>query len=426
MSLPASPRGSRPRARGGVRYQTLADVWSGRQNGFGLIRLLLSVAVIVAHARVLGFGGNGPFYNTWQKQTEIGGFAVLGFFAVSGMLITRSANRVTARQFAWHRFLRIMPGLWFCLLVTAFVAGPVLAHHERLPLHAYLTHPQGPWQYVTSNWTLGVRQGGVSGLLAHNRLAGNINGALWSLPLEVTCYLAVAALAALGVLKRSRSVLLLLIAGAWLYLVDMAVDAGTLRMDLYSHTGVAWNLPFLGYISMDQLLPLMLTFGLGAAAEVYRDRLPMNKALGVVSGLVLVLALTMGGLTTYGLPAFVYFVIWAGVYMPRPLTGVGSRADFSYGLYVYGFVAEQTLIDFGATRWGLTVFTLASLLLALVAAVCSWYLVEKPALRLKSRRPRDLRIRRRGGGGSGPDSHAMPRPKDPLESQSMDAAATHG
>ncbi|MFE2728166.1 acyltransferase family protein [Kitasatospora sp. NPDC059327] len=394
MLLDAASTGGRSYARSQrIRYQTLADVWSGRQNGFGLIRLLLSIAVIVAHARVLGFGGHGPFYYTWRKQTEIGGFAVLGFFALSGMLITRSANRITTRQFAWHRFLRIMPGLWCCLAVTAFIVGPAVALHEGMPLRAYFNHPEGPWQYLAANWTLGAAQGGLSGLLAHNPLAGNFNGALWSLPLEVTCYLAAAVLATLGVLRQTRSLLLLMLLGAWLYLVNMAANAGTLHPDLYSHTGIAWNLPFLGYISMNQLLPLMFTFGLGAAAEVYRDRLPMNRVLGLASALVLALALTVGGLTTYGLPAFVYFIIWVGVYTPRPLTRIGSGADFSYGLYIYGFVAEQTLIAFGATRWGLTTFTLASLLLAMAAAVCSWYLVEKPAMKLKHRRPRRARLR---------------------------------
>ncbi|MFJ9523303.1 acyltransferase family protein [Kitasatospora sp. NPDC101801] len=404
MSLQAAPARGCGRARHERgRRRTLADVWSGRQNGFGLIRLLLSTAVIVAHARVLGFGGHGPFYYTWQKQTEIGGFAVLGFFAVSGMLITRSANRITTRQFAWHRFLRIMPGLWLCLVVTAFVVGPAVALHDGMPMRTYFSHSEGPWQYLQANWSLAVRQHGLSGLLAHNRLAGTFNGALWSLPLELLCYMVVAALAALGILQRSRLLLLLMLLAAWLYLANMALRAGTLRMDLYSPTGVAWNLPYLGYISMDQLLPLMFTFGLGAAVEVYRDRLPMNKTLGVVSALVLALALTAGGLTTYGLPAFVYFMVWAGIYTPRPLTRIGSRADFSYGLYVYGFVAEQTLIAFGTTRWGLPLFTLASLGLALAAAMFSWHLVEKPAMRLKNLR--HLPFRR----GSKPGNHTPPQ-----------------
>jgi peptidoglycan/LPS O-acetylase OafA/YrhL len=56
--------------------------------------------------------------------------------------------------------------------------------------------------------------------------------------------------------------------------------------------------------------------------------------------------------------------------------------DYSYGIYIYGFPAQQAAIALGL---GLTPFTNIGwgIVIMLPLAALSWHLIEKPALGLK-------------------------------------------
>ncbi|MDY0814573.1 acyltransferase [Kitasatospora purpeofusca] len=320
----------------------------------------------------------------WSRgQVELGGLAVAGFFVLSGFLITGSGVRLSTARFVWNRAIRILPGLWVCLLVTAFVIAPLVARREHL-LDGFWSHPQGPWQYVLANWSIGTAQPGISGLLTHNADQG-FNGSLWSLAYEVVCYLAVASLAALGILRRARWAVPALVVALYCYMVYQAIDGPGLRGPIYIHTSLPeWRLPFLGSIGMEKLVPLGLLFGLGAVAELYKKKLPMNGVAALLSFALLVGSARYGGFYLIGLPALAYLLIWLACCMPGPLTRVGAKADLSYGVYIYAFPIQQGLALWQVQKHGYAVYTGASVALALVAAALSWYLVEKPALKLKS------------------------------------------
>ncbi|KJY37867.1 acyltransferase [Streptomyces sp. NRRL S-495] len=366
----------------------------GRENGFGLLRLLLALSVIFAHAMPLGVR-RGSIGAHWSRgQVELGGLAVAGFFVLSGFLITGSGTRLSPARFLWNRAIRILPGLWACLLVTAFVVAPIVAYREHL-LDGFWTHPQGPWQYIVANWSIGTGQPGISGLLMHNADRG-FNGSVWSLAYEVVCYLAVVSFAALGILHRARWAVLALVVALYCYMIHQAIDVPGLRAPIYIQTGLPeWRLPFLGPIGMEKLVPLGLLFGLGAVAELYKKKLRMNGIAALLSFALLVGSARYGGFYLIGLPALAYLLIWLACCMPRPLTKVGTKADLSYGVYIYAFPIQQCLALWHVQKHGYAVYTGASVVLALVAAALSWYLVEKPALKLKN-----IGLPRKGTGGT--------------------------
>jgi peptidoglycan/LPS O-acetylase OafA/YrhL len=82
-----------------------------------------------------------------------------------------------------------------------------------------------------------------------------------------------------------------------------------------------------------------------------------------------------------GQVALAYLCFWLAVRLP--LDRFDRFGDFSYGLYIYAFPVEQILALYGVYRWGLAAYVLLSLAIALVVAMASWFLVEKPFLRLK-------------------------------------------
>ncbi|MGW4893594.1 acyltransferase family protein [Kitasatospora sp. NPDC004240] len=386
----------------------------GKTNGFGLLRLLLAVSVIFAHAMPLGMGKGDPG-TTWSRgQTGLGAVAVAGFFVLSGLLITRSGVRLSTARFLWNRAIRILPGLWACLLITAFVIAPVVAHHEHL-LGTFWSHPQGPWEYIKANWSVGVNQWSISGLMAHNLQGGSFNGSIWSLAYEVLCYLAVAALAAVGILQRARWAVLAIVAALYGYMVYIAIDYPHLRAPGYGPTTLpGWRLPLLGTLSMDMLVPLGLMFGLGALAELYKERLRMNGVAALLSLGLFVGSARYGGFYVIGLPALAYLLIWLAAYMPHPLTKVGTKVDLSYGVYIYAFPIQQSLALWQVPRHGYAVYTGAAVLLSVVAAFLSWHAVEKPALKLKNIR---LPQRNRGDRNKPTNGSAkvvLPAPATPV------------
>lgn len=125
---PAAGRGA-PRSPGHIVGETrvsIADALAGHRNSLGVIRLVLASAVIFAHAYPLGGFGAGPWLTYTNNQVSLGSLAVLGFFAISGYLITKSGLNADVLQYLWRRVLRIFPAFWVVLLIGAFVVGPLV------------------------------------------------------------------------------------------------------------------------------------------------------------------------------------------------------------------------------------------------------------------------------------------------------------
>ena len=142
-------------------------------------------------------------------QTSLGEIALLGFFVISGFLITRSAERLPAGRYLWHRALRILPGYWVCLLVVGLVVAPSVALVEHVTVRGTVTAPDGSLAYVLNNCCLAIRQSNIGGLLLNTpfgRMTGQkaFDGSRWTLMYEALCYLAVAALAATAILRPGR------------------------------------------------------------------------------------------------------------------------------------------------------------------------------------------------------------------------------
>jgi len=73
---------------------------------------------------------------------------------------------------------------------------------------------------------------------------------------------------------------------------------------------------------------------------------------------------------------------------------VGRKNDYSYGIYIYGFLMQQLFASLGYNRWGYLPFSLLSLAAAVACAWLSWHLIERHAMHLKGWTPRLPRRRR--------------------------------
>ncbi len=361
---------------------SIGEAFDPRHNSLNFLRLVLAVVVILGHALSLPalhdesrlvFNGSG--------SAEL---AVWAFFAISGFLIASSALRNRTGRFAWQRFLRIFPGFWVCLLLTAFVFGvigwlsaPPLQH---CGLSCYFHAPHSPVRYIWENLDFKGHQADIAGTPTAGVVPGVWNASTWTLFYEILCYALLAVLAVLGILRR-RAIALGVFVALW---VTMTVGA----FDPALNHAIDWATPNL-WVTL--LLRFATIFMGGAIVYLYRDRIPDSAVLAGACAVVVVLGLAYPDHakdstlyltpTNLVLPLFAYPLIWLGIHLPAQR--IGARNDYSYGAYIYGFPVTQLLVIWGVWRWGTVPYAFMSVLATVPLAVGSWWLVEKHALRLK-------------------------------------------
>jgi peptidoglycan/LPS O-acetylase OafA/YrhL len=326
------------------------------RNALNLIRLVLATLVIVSHSWPLGgFGGDPNFFGT-----SLGGLAVGGFFTISGYLIAHSRMSQTAGKFLVRRFFRIFPAYWVVLLFVGFGTSWLIAD---------LTG--NPWKladaaaYVGRGFPLVLGQGTtLNGVLNGLPYGFGMNGSLWTLAPEFLFYLALAAVMGIRFVRKSKwfvgaSYVLVLLVG---FLVQKSTWLALTWSDL-----------------LTQVLILLSFFMAGVVVFWYRKYLISNGWLAMTSGVLFLAISSLGWGSWLGSLPLAYFILWLGSVAPSWLSRLGSKNDFSYGVYIYAFPVQQLLAALGVQSAGVWVFVLVSCLATASFAVASWFLVEEPA-----------------------------------------------
>lgn len=333
----------------------LGSRFAGSKNSLNAIRLLLASAVILSHSWWLG--GYGP--EPSPGSVKLGSWAVLGFFGISGYLITRSRTRASsAGSYCLARFLRIFPGLAACVTAVAFVVAPVTA--ALTGRHYSLS---GAAVYFVTNLSAGtpfIAVGGIPGSLEGLPDPRLWNGPLWTLFWEIACYILIGIVFRLFRPDLVRLALLTLFSVA--SAAAVAVDAGWIAAPVRND----WP-----------LIPV-LSFLAGALIYLFQDVIPANPTTLVLAAGLVVLVSSFGFASSLVHLPLSLFLILGSLYLP--LFGVGSRYDVSFGIYIYGWPAQQFLAALGLhSVVPPLVFAAASLLLVAPVAWLSCRYVEKPA-----------------------------------------------
>jgi peptidoglycan/LPS O-acetylase OafA/YrhL len=332
-------------------------------NSLNALRLLLAAMVIVSHSWWLGGYGSEPK----PGGMKLGSWAVIGFFGISGYLITRSRlHSRSAASYCRARFLRIFPGLAVCVAAVAFAIAPIAAglSGRRYSLGDALLF----FATNLSAGTPGVALGGIPGSLDGLPDPWLWNGPLWTLFWEILCYVLVGLVFAIFRLELARLALIsLFVLGSS---AAFAVDAGWLASPMPAD----WP-----------LIPV-LTFLAGSLVYLFRDRIPATPlTVGACAATVVIIAGAGFAPSLIHLPLCI--LLLAGS-LHLPLAAVGSHYDISYGVYIYGWPAQQFLTSMGVhTAVPPLVFAGTSLLLVAPMAWLSCRYVEVPARR--RRRSRD-------------------------------------
>lgn len=341
-----------------------------RDNSLNLFRLILAGIVLLAHSFYTTGNGDGPHV----RGENLGGWAVAGFFVISGFLITRSRLRTAAGDYLLHRVIRIFPAFLICLVVTAFIFGPIAALIEHGTLSGYATTAVTPLQFIWSNITLYMNEYTVGSTLSGVPYPGAWNGSLWTLFYEFLCYVLVWVLGAVAWFRRSAVLALITF-----LLVTSAYALSPVMI------AIGMDDSFLLFL---KLAPFFLG---GAVMYFFIERHGVGPVLGIASliaaaTLILVVPGWGGQLSS---PFLAYGLLWLSSVIPQPRwTAVN---DVSYGFYIYAWPVQQLLalvgLGIGAGIVGLLFYNVVAILVTFVLAWISWVVVERPAMtRIRRRR----------------------------------------
>lgn len=229
----------------------------------------------------------------------------------------------------------------------------------------------GVVSYILANLSfLNFLEPNLPGLFGQNRFT-EVNGALWTLKVQVMFYL---------VLPLILSVLTLLRGLWWLGIFV-----------LYA-MGEAWAIvlpqTFAGSLGPElarQLPGQMAYFAMGIALWKLEPVLRRRWLACAVAGILLlgvsVLEPALSPLRALGLAG----VIAGAAFAPGPPLSPARFGDISYGLYITHFPILQAMVAAGlVSNLGPVGFFGAATLLVIAASLALWHLVEKPALRPSS------------------------------------------
>lgn len=335
--------------------QTQLTLANNRPSGFDYLRLSLAIAIIVWHSITVSYGQvvEGAIWISAFRPLPY--FLVPSFFALSGFLVASSLEKNSLSVFVLHRVIRIYPALALEVMLSALILGPMIT---ELPLREYFSDSVF-WSYLLN--ATGYIHYYLPGVFLDNPARGYVNIQLWTVPLELRCYVAITILGFFKAYRAPRLMALLLV----LILVVLELR-------------YVWQgFPPLGYRPTGSITVLAFLFG----ANIYflRRYIPFNW---YVFGIGIVLSwLLMSFVETQLLAAIPVAYVTVFIGLLNPAHSLYSRlADYSYGVFLYGFPVQQTVAYLfpGTREWYAN--SILSLLATFIIAAMSWHLVEAKML----------------------------------------------
>ncbi|SDE67085.1 Peptidoglycan/LPS O-acetylase OafA/YrhL, contains acyltransferase and SGNH-hydrolase domains [Mucilaginibacter pineti] len=327
----------------------LSHVLKRENNNFDLIRLICSLSVIVFHAYYLFKSDQSDTGPLQQFRQASGSLAVYIFFYLSGVFITASFINSNAFKFIVMRLLRIWPALIVCLLFTVFFVGPIVSGYT--PRQYFLE--KSTWDYLLHGVLLYHLRFELPGVFKDNYYPSAVNGSLWTLPIEMFCYLSILILGLLTALKRP-----ILITVAYLTMLLL----------------YGFNI-----FHVADYMPAPLPFFIVGSLSYF-----IGKYLLIDVKLLLVFIALWGCFHTSWLlyAVIMYGVIYLGA--TKWFRKVKLPGDYSYGVYIYGFLIQQIIAFYFPNLHPIySIFITLPIVLAI--SIISWHLIELPSINLGKR-----------------------------------------
>jgi len=331
------------------------------ENNFDLLRFIFAFIVFLVHAQTLSQNPLLAPLGLWLSSE----LAIQGFFVISGYLVYMShENSRGLSHYLQKRVRRIYPA-YFTIIIICAVSGAFLTSGEVTDYFS-----RDLFKFLGANLLfLNFLAPNLPGVFESNTLQA-VNGALWTLKIEVMFYLSVPLIAWIAHRYGHALVFAAIYAASILYSLLMTHWLETSGRAIFE--------------ILARQLPGQLTyFVAGMALYQYRKSLPLLCWWLLPAILVIWLAQDPALKLVLQPAALAAIVIYIAVTF-KSLGNFGRFGDLSYGVYIVHFPILQTMLAlnlFSPSGFqGLIVATA----LVIFAAFMSWHLIEKRWLQKSS------------------------------------------
>jgi peptidoglycan/LPS O-acetylase OafA/YrhL len=343
--------------------KTLSTTLSRGNNNFDLIRLVAAISVMLGHSYGIQVGSPMESMLAFSYLESFGSLAVYSFFMISGMLVSASFEKNSSvPRFVGLRVLRIWPGAIACALFILLVVGPIFS---KVDLVSYFSDSRTYSWLARNTFLLGRVGGPLPGLFESNHLKSLVNATVWTLPIELKCYVIVLGVGLLGV-----------IGSKWWSAFAIGICAIIFALFVKYPTS---------YFTLGDffVLPIAYSFYpvpfflLGMLLYAFRANVLLSWKLAVPLFIAYMFVQhTFTGTILFYL-SFIYGLLWLA--SVNFLLWLKPKHDYSYGIYLYGFTIQQIIASFCPLMNNYVALAIALPITVLLAAL-SWHWIEKPAL----------------------------------------------
>ena len=358
------------------QFESIDEVMTRSRSYLNFLRLICATLVIVSHAYPLGGFGTDPLIPTLKPSTSLGGLSVGIFFVLSGYLITGSAIQRDLFRFIVNRMRRIYPAyltvLFMGLLLSLFYSANTLSTST-----VFNWKIGGSLSYLFRNalFPYGL-QFGIDELFIstpYGELVGAsvVNGSLWTLPIEIRCYVICGFIVLLG-----KNLGIRLVMNVAYFAISTICVVGYFYRDITAYV-LPGELPF-------EMFELLFVFMCGSMANVYSRAIGARSKFAAVAVLVFVTSFVQGGVIFRHIGIGSLALLIPLLLSSLPEIGDSKfRIDISYGTYLYAFPIQQMLTQTQLSK-NLLSYTISSIICTYFLATLSYFLIERKFVNNKS------------------------------------------
>ena len=336
-----------------------------RENSFDAVRYFFALSILIAH--FLELIGAEPLSFISSSV------CVKGFFILSGFLVFNSfIEKTSVWKYVDRRVKRVCPAYFFTVVLCAIV-GVFLT---QLPVREYFLSID-TFKYLIANLSfLNFLQPTLPGVFENNPLQA-VNGALWTIKIEVLFYISVPFVYFL--LRKYNKLLIIL----GILLLSMSYWLTFLY--LYNETGD--NL----YLTLRKQFPgQFMYFYSGTLILLYFDYFQRYVKYIFPAAAILFFFRNEHIVLTILEPLSLASLIIGFAYNFKYLNFLRRYDNISYGIYLLHFPIIQVIVSCGIVEASPVFAFMLSLLITIILALFSWKFLEKPALKTKKRWIKEL------------------------------------
>ncbi|MBR8462149.1 acyltransferase [Campylobacter sp. faydin G-105] len=290
------------------------------------------------------------------------------FFLISGFLISYSYDRNSNLiMYYKNRILRIYPALYVNILIGIVLLYCFYPFDFNLDFFSWLFSQLTFLQFYNFN---------ASKIFG----AGEINAPLWTISIELFFYISLPII--FWIYKKSRYMLLIFFAISIVFFIYNRFSDHNLFINKLINVSIA---------------PYMFIFLIGFYFYKYINYIYIyiHNHFFIYMFIYLIFKLLdhyMQNIIIHILTNYIIFsfVVFSFAFSFSRINNIFKNNDFTYGIYIYHSFFVNIFVELGCIQN--YKYALLIILFSVISGILSWFLIEKPALRLKNNSLYSLRL----------------------------------